>query len=526
MDPVAKILGADVELGNVIENGHAAAMPNDRAARLLLAQIEGVPGSGVGINPYAVYGGYAGYASYGSRGGYSRAADGAQVEHDPQDWGRKFLTTNGGCAYIDLGHLELCIPEVRSARDFVCHHQANLALARSAREAAAARLHDGQRLVVMANNSDRLGNSWGGHLNVLITRELWRRIFERMYPELFVIAAFQTSSILYTGQGKVGSENTQPWVPYQITQRGDFFECLVGEQTTYRRPIINARDEAHCGPASGGLELARLHVIFHDTTLTPVSNYLKAGVSQLVLALLETGWCDKQLMLANPLDALTAWGHDPDLGASAALADGRSITAIAHQRLFLEPVKAFVARGDASCVPDAQEIVALWEDTLDRLERRSADDTEVLARRLDWVLKRELLSRAIARHPGLDWASPAIRAADLRFASLGGDGLYDAVAAVSGVDAWVTEAELERAQRVPPEDTRAWLRTMLLRQAGPRGIARVNWDEVCLNPAAAREPPLVVRLDDPRCHTRADVQSHWAASQAGLTQAGPIPVAT
>ena len=44
-------------------------------------------------------------------------------------------------------------------------------------------------------------------------------------------------------------------------------------------------------------------------------------------------------MLENPLEALTAWGHDPDLHASAPLADGRSITAIEHQRLFLDAVK-------------------------------------------------------------------------------------------------------------------------------------------------------------------------------------------
>ena len=234
----------------------------------------------------------------------------------------------------------------------------------AAREAADARLFEGERLVLMANNSDRQGNSWGGHLNVLVTRDLWQRIFDRMYPDLFVLAAFQVSSILYTGQGKVGSENGKPWVPFQITQRGDFFECIEGEQTTYRRPIVNSRDEPHCGPAPRASELARLHCIFHDTTMTDTSNYLKAGVTQLVLALMETGWCDRQVMLENPLEALTAWGHDPDLQACAVLADGRRIAAIEHQRLFLDAVKGFVANGDAGCVPEAGRIVAIWEDTL------------------------------------------------------------------------------------------------------------------------------------------------------------------
>ena len=89
----------------------------------------------------------------------------------------------------------------------------------------------------MANNSDRMGNSWGGHLNVLVSRDLWTRAFDRMYPTLFVLAAFQTSSILYTGQGKVGAENGKPRVRYQLTQRADHFERLVGPETTCRRPI-------------------------------------------------------------------------------------------------------------------------------------------------------------------------------------------------------------------------------------------------------------------------------------------------
>ena len=519
MNPVAKILGADIELGNVLVHAAAAPTPDDRAARLLLAEIEGVPAT----SPAQAF--HRSGAAWGTvpkprgdgpgRGGCGGAiADAyAQAEPDPQDRGRKFLASNGGCVYIDLGHFELCIPEVRAALDYVRYHDANLALAGAAREAASARLSEGEQLVVMANNSDRLGNSFGGHLNVLITRELWQRLFDRMYPHLFVLVAFQVSSILYTGQGKVGSENGKPWVPFQITQRGDFMECIAGAQTTFRRPIANSRDEPHCGPAVRANGLARLHVIFHDTTLTQTSNYLKAGVTQLVLALLETGWCDRRVVLADPLEALTTWGHDPDLHACARLDDGRWVTAVEHQRLFLEAVKTFVAKGDAGgCVPDAAGIVATWEDTLDKLERR---DFGALARRLDWVLKRQLLSRAIERDPLLDWRSAAIRAADLLFASLDpADGLYAAVAATAGVETLVTQADIERAMSAPPEDTRAWSRAMLLRHVGPRRIDSVNWDEIRLRPARPGDEALVIRLDDPRRYTRAELQRRLQPARA------------
>jgi len=38
---------------------------------------------------------------------------------------------------------------------------------------------------------------------------------------LAYLAAFQVSSIVFTGQGKVGSENGQPHVDYQLSQRAD-----------------------------------------------------------------------------------------------------------------------------------------------------------------------------------------------------------------------------------------------------------------------------------------------------------------
>ena len=521
---VEKILGADTELGNILECAQARVVPNDIAARRLLAEIEGVSGFNAVVAPVSAYA-YAPYAAYAPSATYAPYADhgvggtapAALPAYDPQDWGRKFLATNGGCFYVDLGHLEACIPEVRSARDFVAAHHASLLTARAACERANANLDEGERIVVMANSSDRHGNSWGGHLNVLISRALWEQIFERIYPALFVLAAFQVSSILYTGQGKVGAENGKPWVPFQLTQRGDFFETLLGEQTTHRRPIVNSRDEAHCGPGAGTNGLARLHIIFHDTTLTHGATYLKAGVTQLVLAMMEAGWCDPEVILDDPLAALTVWGHDCDLTARAALTGGRMVTAVEHQLLFVAAARRCVEAGDAWNVPEAEKILALWEDTLAKLER---GDVRALSGRLDWAMKRGLLERLIERNPELDWRSPAIQAVDLLFASLDpAQGLYWAIEAAGGVERIVTKGDIRRAMAKPPADTRAWSRAMLLRHAGQHGVASVNWDEVRLNSSPPGGAPTIICLDDPRRFTQAQVQQQAKRERNGSEQA-------
>ena len=75
-----------------------------------------------------------------------------------QDWGRQYLSSNGGCIYIDMDHFELCTPEVRSARDYVIAWHAMLGIARTALDTANARLPINKRIVLLANNSDGEGN--------------------------------------------------------------------------------------------------------------------------------------------------------------------------------------------------------------------------------------------------------------------------------------------------------------------------------------------------------------------------------
>ena len=489
---VDKILGADIELGNVLQCLKPRAKANERVAWQLLAEIDGMPSKSKSWSSY--------YSNYWSTVDYS-AQPQSFADSDPQDVGRKFLDTNGSCFYIDMSHLEACIGEVRGARAYVAAHHANLLIAREACRQANAKLPPGERIVLMANNSDRLGNSWGGHLNILCSRDLWEQSFDRMFPLLFIIAAFQVSSIVYTGQGKVGAE-TGPWVPYQLTQRGDFFECVAGPQTTYRRPICNTRDEAHVGVGSAASDLARMHIIFFDTTLTHGSNFLRAGVMQLLLAMLEAGWCDTSTMLEDPLSALTVWGRDPNLRAVAKLYDGRRVTAVEHQKMFARAARKFVEAGEAHFVPEAESILALWEDTLDKLEQR---DFQRLAGRLDWVMKRALLERMMARDPSLNWHSSQIRAADLLFASLDeNEGLYWAIEAAGGTEQLVTKDDISRAMCEPADDTRAWARTMLLREFGRSGVEQINWDEIHVRSGAGSAHS--IQLDDPRRFGREEMQ--------------------
>src|SRR5213075_3332956 len=103
--------------------------------------------------------------------------------------------------------------------------------------------------------------------------------------------------------GKVGSEATgmsAEEVPFQLTQRADFFEEEVGLETTLKRPIVNTRDEPHADPQI----YRRLHVIAGDANLCEVATFLKVGTTAIVLAMIEDGFIDKDLSIVGPVAAV------------------------------------------------------------------------------------------------------------------------------------------------------------------------------------------------------------------------------
>ncbi len=506
-----KLSGADIELFNCVlsDDGDSRNSCN-QAARAVLTATDGIPASNYdsgGMLPsygYSVRGPYAPPWS-GSGGGTTNL----------QDQGRKFLTSNGSSAYIDLGHFELAAAETASARDHVAMHKALLETARLSLTRANAALPPGQRIVLLANNSDGRGASYGGHLNMLVTRALWDDVFRnKLFPALYVIAAYQVSSICFTGQGKVGAENHRPEVPFQLTQRGDFFECLVAERTTFMRPIVNSRDEAHCGTesSSAGNHLARLHVIFYDTNLAEVSTYLKVGVMQLLTAMLEAGQGDDSLILEDPLSALLHWGHDPELRTTAQLMDGRRVTAVELQLLFLDAARACAERGGFDgYVPGAETILDVWEDTLLKLKDR---DFQALSKRLDWVIKRAIIERAIERDPGLSWDSPGAKYLDMMYSSLAADeGIYWQLERAGLIERVVSEADVAEFVSSPPEDTRAWTRATLLGMAGAEQVERIDWDAITFRMRGQNGIQRKrLELADPLAFTRASVMPLMAAA--------------
>ena len=192
----------------------------------------------------------------------------------------------------------------------------------------------------------------------------------------------------------------------------------------------------------------------------------------------ETGFHQHRVgILDDPLAALEQWNADPTLAARARTTNGSEYTAVELQLRFLAASRRFVDAGGCNgIVPRASEIVDLWEDTLHKLRQ---GDFDSLSRRLDWVLKRNMLQRVMSQR-SLAWTSPELKHLDQLFASLDQiEGLFWAFERAGAVDRIVDDQSIRRALDNPPDDTRAWTRAQLLRM-GADACEEVDWDVIRL----------------------------------------------
>jgi len=136
----------------------------------------------------------------------------------------------------------------------------------------------------------------------------------------------------------------------------------------------------------------------------------------------RSGCVDASLALDDPLEALHTWSADLSLRARAQTIDGSALRPSRCSFAFSRRPDSSRARAAWRRGARAHEILALWEDTLIKLRD---GDFAALARRLDWVLKLQILRRAIGATAGPDVAIPQIKHLDHLYASLDDtDGLF------------------------------------------------------------------------------------------------------
>lgn len=373
---------------------------------------------------------------------------------------------NGARFYVDHGHPEYASPECISPRQAVIYDRAGELIMRRAMD----RLQEetGSGAVVYKNNVDGKGAAYGCHENYLTTRSVpFDDIVEALVP-------FLVTRPVLVGAGRVGIGPASEEAGFQLSQRADYIETIVGPHTTYSRPIVNTRDEPHAEPHLH----RRLHVITGDANCVPSNTLLKLGMTSLLLWVLETSglpeeW--KSLRLADPIGAVRIVSRDLSLSETLELVDGRQMTALEIQSVYQHTAQALVERQINGYRPDVEtlDILDRWRDTIGLLSdnwRKTVGDVE-------WATKLALLE-ARRERDGLAWDAPELAAMDLQWSDMRSGrsmperlmerGVFETLEA----DEWIKEAEF-----TPPAGTRAWFRGELIRRF-PEQVYSASWHSI------------------------------------------------
>lgn len=214
----------------------------------------------------------------------------------------------------------------------------------------------------------------------------------------------------------------------------------------------------------------RLQIGLGDSNQCETAEYLKIATTALVLDCIEADMLPLPPKVYRPMKALKLVCADVTCSAPISTRAG-TCTAIEIQRFYLHACQRFV---DSHPQPsaEAKRVLQLWEQTLDALESRPM----TLLGKIDWLTKLQLLDTA-----GKDARPEHRKKIDLKYHELGPGGYFQSFFSKGLVERIVTDDEIDRASRLPPVDTPATQRGMLIREfANGSEPLWVNWKWVRL----------------------------------------------
>ena len=399
---------------------------------------------------------------------------------------------NGGRLYIDAvgSHEEYATAECCDLLDLVRHDRAGrILLAQLVNELG---LDDA---VSFHNNSiDHFGgHTFGCHENYLV------QIEDRFFTDaLSFLLPFLVTRQIYAGIGRVGGhrlarpssknnimtlgehEVDYVWVSnfygveidntidFQLSQRADHIVKTISSRVRFNRAIINPKWDSYYSYSN----LHRLHILFGESNMSEYAAMLKVGTTSLVLDLIEEGTVPADVEVADPLETLRSVSRDPTMKWPVRMRNGKTISAIDLQRRYLEAAQRYLGRRDAQ----TDMVLTEWDRTLNDLEH----DPLSTADRLDWSAKKVLYQQYVDE-TGVSWKDDILQSLDLEYHNVNPNvGLFYGLEAAGAMRRLVTDAEVEEAITVPPQNTRAlgrgYIVSQLLAKQGTRYV--IDWDAV------------------------------------------------
>lgn len=386
------------------------------------------------------------------------------------------ILQNGARFYNDHTHPEYSTPECRTLRDLILYDRAGTEILRQAVKTREEELARPGAIGLYRNNTDFHGHSYGCHENYLLPRSL-------PFSSLVAgVTPFLVARTLLLGAGKVGREGEDGLSRegYQLSQRADFIEERIGVNTMHQRPIVNSRDEPHADRTL----FRRLHLICGDANMSEWQTAMKVGMTRLVLSAVATLPCEKFPVLSDPVRAFRRVSRAENGNLPLELEGGKTIT----------PREILLAYRDlcSGLQLDSEDkwVLSEWGRALEDYEK----DPELLADRVDWVAKRQLLD-LFRSEEGLSSGDPWLQSLDLAYHDLDQElGMFWPLESDGRMIRLTDPGEVDAATIVPPRTGRAPVRAAVLRRY-EKEIRDAGWERIAFVDGSHIDLPLFMELE-------------------------------
>ena len=175
------------------------------------------------------------------------------------------------------------------------------------------------------------------------------------------------------------------------------------------------------------------------------------------------------LELDNPVMAIRALSHDPELKTVVKRKNGQTISGCELQRAYFQSAQQLFAGSDE----ETDWVLSEWDTVLSRLE----EDRFSLVGQVDWVTKLWLLETFVQEEK-LEWNDPWLASLDLEYHNINpARGLFLGLEMEGRAKRIVSEAEIVSAMQNGPQDTRGGIRGSCIRRFGS-AIKAVQWESI------------------------------------------------
>lgn len=409
---------------------------------------------------------------------------------------------NGARLYVDAvgSHEEYATAECRSIFDLIANDRAGQRIiVRALRE-----LGLDSKVSFYNNSVDHFGgHTFGCHENYLVRSDdrFLNDSVHYLYP-------FLVTRQIYAGVGRVGghtidfagsrpsyrdvsrnpvdyiwvsniySVNPDDSVNFQLSQRADHIIKAIASRVRFNRALINPKWEAFYGQGN----TTRLHLLFGESNQMEFAYALKIGTTALVLDLIEDHLIHSRFRMYDPLQSLRDISRDSTYKWIVTLEDGSTIPAIDLHREYIRAAEIYRGRDEQT-----DWVLNNWVETLNQLEK----DPMKLDDRLDWVAKKRIVEQYIQESKE-HWGSDALHSVDLEYHNIDPrKSLFYALTEMDAVHRVIDEPAILEAMTEPPQNTRAFGRSQLVRwilaESSPGYW--VDWDGVYIDRQTAVELP-------------------------------------